>query len=537
MSAPTSTPTTPPASNAANPVNNISSQQHARPGHPGQPAHFGYPYQPFFPSTSATEPPPYMNSSVQSFFSAYSNVPSVQSLSGTSSSSSVAPSHPTSAMEPGSVKVMARPPALNSSVLPSASTSPSSSPTTSHANALQSALLSPQIPRPSAASTSAGLLPSSRALSTPFTPSSIHLTAPSSIQTPPSSSPGASMDAESKDARKEKQESALIGRLDKLFGRYFSKPSWEKSLLPVLTQSLEPALKTPLNDAFKTNFSTVLLPAFEASTRVMLKQISDVHSQMAGRQEKLLQERAEEIMKLHSQNLISAQSAKVATDPAEMEEMRTTLRKLAASHDALNRSYTVLSQQYNAQAAQLTELKSMLQSVQGSLSNLAATGGPMHAPAPPRGDAAPVAHPPPQQPLDPRPEITLLLTAGSYDAAFHKALSSGKLIVWLCRQVDPRVVFNSRALSPPMILSLIQQLGFSFQEDAQLKLMWLKEAAMAIQPNDPHIAAHVPVVIADVLRKLETQLSKPLNDTTDPLHDTVRLLRHLLIPYVMPRQG
>lgn len=54
--------------------------------------------------------------------------------------------------------------------------------------------------------------------------------------------------------------------------------------------------------------------------------------------------------------------------------------------------------------------------------------------------------------------------------------SNLSLVIWLCGQIgDPRVVFSAQPLSQPVLLSLVQQLGYDLESDVMLKFRWLHE--------------------------------------------------------------
>jgi len=150
-------------------------------------------------------------------------------------------------------------------------------------------------------------------------------------------------------------------------------------------------------------------------------------------------------------------------------------------------------------------------------------------------DSTEIKNKPKPKPVDPKIEIEKLLSSQQFDLAFHWALSLGQvdIVVWLCSQVDPRVLLATKIrahqLSSPVILSLLQQLGFQLGEHTMLKLSWIKEAAMALNPLDPLIARYVPFVLQEVIHNLDVTCGPLIeNSPADPLASTARLVRHLL---------
>ena len=58
---------------------------------------------------------------------------------------------------------------------------------------------------------------------------------------------------------------------------------------------------------------------------------------------------------------------------------------------------------------------------------------------------------------------------------FWQALSAGdlSLVVYACSRVDPTELFGTRQLSPPVLLSLIQQLSCDLTSDTTIKVKWV----------------------------------------------------------------
>ena len=532
------------------------------------------------------------------------------------------------AQTPPSVKILQRPPAINSSVLPTSLGSPSSSPTSSHQAA---ALLaspsraSPEIPETPASSPSVDQLQpplSSFGAHAPGVVSFAALPAAPGqkggavsqlASTPPTTSSPASpasgtkrrarvldMDSkdkdgttlaidgdDSKEARRDKQEANLIARLDKLFTRHFSKlatvqqqateraitaqreelekerkerSNVEKQrtegLLRVVSQSLQKqlddavtkgintslqssaessgavdvealaaslsqSLRVPLHESFKATFGSVLLPGFEASTRVMFKQIESVYAKMSESNEQMLAEKVDELVR----EKLAAEDGK---REAEMAELRTTLAQLTDTNAVLMKTLQVIQQQHQQQSAHIAELKAIMQhSLTSTTASSTSAAASTASAVQPAAAAAATA--------DPKVEVGAMLQHHQYEQAFTRALSLGKLplVTWLCSQLDPRILLytsnTAHKLSPAVLLSLIQQLGYSLKEDAAVKLLWIRECVMVLNRQDASISKHVPAVLRDVLGRVEDELGGQWKDSADrSLFEQGRTVKHLL---------
>jgi enhancer of mRNA-decapping protein 4 len=97
--------------------------------------------------------------------------------------------------------------------------------------------------------------------------------------------------------------------------------------------------------------------------------------------------------------------------------------------------------------------------------------------------------------LDPTIELNRLIREEKYEEAFNKAFSSGDLQVvsWLCLQLDPSPLLATVPLpvSQVVLLSLVRHLSFDLVNDTSHKLLWIKEAALALNLDDPRLVPHM----------------------------------------------
>lgn len=99
-----------------------------------------------------------------------------------------------------------------------------------------------------------------------------------------------------------------------------------------------------------------------------------------------------------------------------------------------------------------------------------------------------------EQTLDPTIELRKLVHEGKMEEAFNKALSSSEfqLVSWLCQQLDPS---DLSTMPPPLsqgvLLSLVRNLSFDLHKDTGHKIQWIKEAALALDLNDPRWIPHM----------------------------------------------
>lgn len=121
-----------------------------------------------------------------------------------------------------------------------------------------------------------------------------------------------------------------------------------------------------------------------------------------------------------------------------------------------------------------------------------------------------------EESLDPTIELSRLLKEGKLEEAFNKALSLSDVAVvsWLCMQLDEAHLFSTvpLPLSQGVLLSLVQQLGCDLGKDTARKLSWIREAALALNPDDPLLAPHM----RPFLQQLYQNLHRQVQQTTVP---------------------
>jgi hypothetical protein len=86
-------------------------------------------------------------------------------------------------------------------------------------------------------------------------------------------------------------------------------------------------------------------------------------------------------------------------------------------------------------------------------------------------------------------------------------LSAGDLaaVTAVCKVAQPSVVIT--AVSQPVLLCLVQQLGQDLLTDVPLKLDWLSACLPALRPLDPRVIAHSRTILVHLRLKLEEVVS------------------------------
>ncbi|XP_057857782.2 enhancer of mRNA-decapping protein 4 isoform X2 [Cryptomeria japonica] len=100
-------------------------------------------------------------------------------------------------------------------------------------------------------------------------------------------------------------------------------------------------------------------------------------------------------------------------------------------------------------------------------------------------------------------------------------------------EVDPSNIFTSNPLpvSQIVLLFLIQQLACDLESNMAKKLLWIQEAATAINPNDPILSDYIRPVLKQVYQNLQRQLIKINPGST--LLKQVKVIMHVINSLLM----
>ncbi|KAK4752650.1 hypothetical protein SAY87_021448 [Trapa incisa] len=138
-------------------------------------------------------------------------------------------------------------------------------------------------------------------------------------------------------------------------------------------------------------------------------------------------------------------------------------------------------------------------------------------------------------PIDPRNELSRLISEHKYEEAFILALqrSDVSIVSWLCTQVDLRVILPTvpLPLSQGVLLSLLQQLACDINNDTPRKLSWMTDVVGAIDPSDPLITVHSRPIFEQVYQILNHQRSLPTMAGQEI--SSIRLLMHVINSMLM----
>lgn len=282
-------------------------------------------------------------------------------------------------------------------------------------------------------------------------------------------------------------------------------PQLQQALERALGSQLQASLPQQLSAGLRSSFEASVIPSFERATQAMFGQIDGAFR--------------------------AGLSEQVAAASGSAREVATTLRDAATKAQAA--AGTLSGEVAEAQRRLVSQAAALSSSAAAAMAGGA--GGVTAGAAGGISRQGSVVSPPPQPqpPVDPRIAITDCLRAGDYEGAFKRALDLQDVptVVWLCRQLNAKKLLSADPLplSQMVLLSLIMQLGFDLQQDTDVKLVWLLEAAPNLDPRDPAVARHRLDVLPGVRSNLTALLASSSGETAKTCKLGVHLINSLMM--------
>jgi len=255
-----------------------------------------------------------------------------------------------------------------------------------------------------------------------------------------------------------------------------------------LVESVVKGCQQPLQNEFKKAFKEILIPAFQKAVNCMFQQINEA--------------------------LVKGLSTCPATGPVSgMAELRAEVKALTASIGDLRDMLVSVS-------SQVSRLQSQMVSLMGTTNSLVEWQVQLTAQSPAR--LALEAKP------DHRPQLQQLIMQEKFEEAFTIVLGAKDVVlfVWLLEQLNGDHILsgNEPLLSQEVLLCSLQQLGMNLEHETTLKLNWLRDIAVVLNPDDQSIKSHTQQVLVDLKHNL--QKLKPALQPADI--NSFKLVSHVI---------
>lgn len=286
-----------------------------------------------------------------------------------------------------------------------------------------------------------------------------------------------------------------------------SKLVHSRTFVDTLGSTVSSVMVPTVQNSCREAYNKMLLPGINALTQQVFTQVNDSFSRGT-----------REYMQNVETEVQSGRAAIQENFTKASHNLNSACSALGAQTKTLQENINKLSlQQTTISDAVCDRIKSLVReevarALQEHQANVDAKSR-AHTPAPP-------AHP--HNPKVAQQQVQSLISSGQFNTAFKQALSASDLglVVFVCERVNPQQVFNMNPcpLSQDVLLSLVNQLSHDLSTFTDLKLKYLEEAVMNLEPSHPVTREHMRHVLQGFQRNLNTFLA------ANPNHKKVKML-------------
>ncbi|CAG8541630.1 3072_t:CDS:2, partial [Scutellospora calospora] len=286
-----------------------------------------------------------------------------------------------------------------------------------------------------------------------------------------------------------------------------------------IAKGVSKAIRPVIEETFRENFTTVLIPSYQKATNAMFEQITATFE--AGLQD--IAHKSAQVSSYSNMGSVGDQNA-LARLQTSLEHLTLSVQQLQQLHLQANPQSNLTRHVEQPVTRTSDELQHHLaRSLSGELKriliphNCATTQPPSTSGLEDSNNSA----------------IDRALEAHNYEDAFVAVLASHELplILRLCSNVSPKTVFPPARplLSQPVILSLIHHLSLELNKYSELKLAWIEEAVIKLNPKDHIIREHCERLLPMVKQRLEQYYYQvAAQDPQSPNLKNISLLVHVV---------
>ncbi|XP_040563516.1 enhancer of mRNA-decapping protein 4 homolog [Lepeophtheirus salmonis] len=249
-----------------------------------------------------------------------------------------------------------------------------------------------------------------------------------------------------------------------------SKMVNSKPFLETLSSSLSESLQPTIQNNFKETFVNLVVPSFERSCQNLLSQISSTFNKGLRDYESTVRNHLKESVGTNQANLIREMKEGIMLFNSSVEN--NNLKKTEDNKKLLDELKKVITDAVTRTTTPTTGERTSSSSPDIILY-----------------------------------QIKLLLNSSKFNDAFKMALSSNSLpiAVTTCQMVDPAEIFGEEKcpLEQSVILALIQHCATDLEEHTALKMKYLEEAIMNVDPNYPPLEANGKFFASKVVESMQ----------------------------------
>jgi hypothetical protein len=319
-----------------------------------------------------------------------------------------------------------------------------------------------------------------------------------------------------------------------------------RQIIQTLSEAVEQNVRVPIQETFRQYFQDILAPAFEASLRKMFEQLNETFESGLKEYEEQLRSAMATPLTMTQNNTNSQQNNNnlpptnaelpPPQPPAQQQQQQQLFTELvAATTEQLKAAVQILLNVAESMNRSIIETQNkILADYTERITRLSSIPSVAPSEMSPSGEALTSTLMKKAQKRSIKEmkfDVEQMVKNEMFEDAFTTVLRANDLemVRWLCSLVSPQKIFGKSPLpiSQVVLISLIQQLSCEMNKATSLKLTWLRECLLALNPNDPTISEHVRPILTSLLETME-ELAPAYSDPSHPHSSSFRTLSHII---------
>jgi WD40 repeat protein len=331
----------------------------------------------------------------------------------------------------------------------------------------------------------------------------------------------------------------FVPRIETSVKEAIDKHLASKQIVQHVSEAVEKGVRQPIMDTFRSQFSEVLAPSFELALQKLFEQINNTFESGIREYQATLQVSLSDVKPLStpsstanntnlpSRTVSHSSDASVVTT----ELLRVAVNSLVAVAENMNRVIVdtqskILNEYMERNGGSINNNNAVPSIALDSEAAINAASSKLSVAGAAKKKVAATS-----SNKELKVELEKSLKNELYEDAFTKALRANDLeiVAWLCSRVAPQKIFGKSPLplSQVVLISLVQQLSCDLNKATSMKLNWLKDILLVLDPMDQTISEHVTTILTTLSTALD-ELASTCGDVANPCFNAYRLLVHIV---------
>lgn len=292
---------------------------------------------------------------------------------------------------------------------------------------------------------------------------------------------------------------------DTLLKENISKAVKSRSTMDMLATSIGDVMYQHMQQAYTDSFRSAMLPSYKEALEKSVRDVHGIFQQGTKEYQLYMRQTADQMLK--ERNAVDELVSRMEVAEKQFVQNVAQMKALIISSVKEELGGQVALAVSNVKSEIVSDLKRLLREEMGqALQEHGANISDQLSTYLRSGAGTPIPFTSEEETGKER--ILRELRSGRINEAFQFALSVGNIdmVVFACESARPMDIFaqNPFPLTQPVLLSLISQLSANLDKDFDLKIKYLEDAVMFLDPSQPTSSEHIPNVVGGLVSSLQS---------------------------------